>query len=47
MWGSYGFHIGKKKVCGSDPHLVKINGTLKYKVVSGHGDYSYYDVKKI
>jgi hypothetical protein len=46
MWGSYGHHIGKKKVCASDPNLFVVNGVMKYKLVSGHGDYTYYNIFK-
>jgi hypothetical protein len=47
MYGSYSYHVGKLKICESNPDLIKINGKLQYKLISGFGDYSYYNVKEI
>ena len=44
LYGSYGLDMGIKQVCESDPNLFKEKGKLFYRLVSGHGDTSVFEV---
>ncbi len=47
MYGSYGFDVGIKRICSSDKNLINKDGKYFYKLVSGHGDSTNYNVKEI
>lgn len=47
MHGSYGFDMGRKVVCSSNENLVKTDIGISYRLVSGHGDISYFDVRQL
>lgn len=47
LYGSYGFDIGRKIICSSDENLVKTDIGISYRLVSGHGDVSYSDVRQL
>lgn len=44
MYGGYGLHVGRKVICKNSDGVVKRDGKLKYKLVSGHGNYSFYNI---
>ena len=46
MWGSYGFYIGVEKKCEHSEGVFcdRTTGKLMYKLVSGHGDYRYFEL---
>jgi len=48
MCGSYGFHVGVKRVCRNCDGVILRNGLpITYRLVSGHGDYYDYPLTEV
>ncbi len=47
MYSTYGLNVGVKVVCKNGPSVGLHNGKLMYLLVSGHGNFMYYDLEEV